>query len=83
MRYLQVHHFPMPLAEALRAQRGRMEEPYIGHAEVWFDRLETPRERTLPGSPRVGALVLEDEAKFVDFSRSTLFMTKERIVVDS
>ncbi|MDO8669849.1 MAG: EthD domain-containing protein [Dehalococcoidia bacterium] len=81
MRSVQVHHFTTPLAELLRAQRGVMEEPYIGHAEVWFDRLARPRERPVPGSPRVGALVLEDEAKFIDFSRSTLFIAKERIVI--
>lgn len=80
-RYVQSYFIDDPLNEGLRKPRGTA-EPYDAVENIWFDRLERARARELPEGARTGALLVGDEAKFVDFSRSTIFVTKERIIVD-
>lgn len=81
LRYVQVHRYEDALEAALREARGTEVEPYAGHAELWFDRgamgLESPeRERAV-------ALAYEDERKFIDFPRSSMWLAKERVFVDA
>lgn len=75
-RYVQSHTLPEAANEALRASRGTM-APYDGITEVWFDDLESMGgdggEASLAASQRL----LEDEAEFIDFSRSNVFLTVE------
>ncbi|MEZ5235438.1 MAG: EthD family reductase [Acidimicrobiia bacterium] len=83
LRYQQVHRFESPaaspLAEALRAARGTTVEPYTGHAEAWTDRsrlVPTPEARA------ANRAAIEDEARFIDFARSTMWLSKEHVLVD-
>jgi uncharacterized protein (TIGR02118 family) len=79
LRYMQVHRFETPLEEALRSSRGTEVEAYLGHAEAWFDRSVARRS---PETERAGRLAIEDERKFIDFKRSTLWIGKEHVLID-
>ena len=79
-RYVQVHRVEDELEAGLRESRGTVVEPYTGHAELWFDRaalsVQTP-ERQLAGQRAI-----EDESRFIDFPRSTMWLAKEHVFVD-
>ncbi|MFN0095075.1 MAG: EthD domain-containing protein [Dehalococcoidia bacterium] len=81
LRYVQVHRAQGdPLEAALRGPRGTAVDGYMGHAELWFD-------RGIQGAPTqeaaaAAAAAAEDEAKFIDFARSTIFYGKENVVID-
>jgi uncharacterized protein (TIGR02118 family) len=79
LRYQQVHRFDSPLEAALRAERGTAVPPYTGHAEVWFDR---GVQRSGPEAAASGARAIEDEAKFIDFKRSCMWIGKEHVFID-
>jgi len=81
-RYVQVHRYEDELEGELREARGTVVEPYTGHAELWFDRAELAAGAALPERARGAQLAYEDEAKFIDFARSTTFLAKERVFVD-
>jgi uncharacterized protein (TIGR02118 family) len=77
--YRQVHRAYHPLDAALRNARGTQAPPYLGHAEIWFDQARMP---TTEESRDAGRALVEDEGRFVDFSRSTMLFGKERTFVD-
>jgi uncharacterized protein (TIGR02118 family) len=79
LRYQQVHYFASPLEQALRESRGTLTPPYMGHAEVWFDR---GAARGGPEAAEGNRRAIADEAKFIDFKRSTIFIAKERVFID-
>jgi len=81
-RYLQVHMLPGPLNDLVRAPYGAMEEPYTGHAELWYDRLDLAASATGPEYMRAMQLFAQDEAKFIDFSKSAMWFAKEHVFVD-
>jgi hypothetical protein len=81
-RYVQVHRLETPLTEALREPRGTMAEAFMGHAELWYDRVELVGAAATPEGARAGQLLVEDEAKFVDFKRSSLWAAKERVFIE-
>ena len=79
IRYQQVHRYESAFEAALREARGTTVEPYTGHAEAWFDR------RTLGGAPEAAAAgerAVEDEARFIDFARSAIWIGKEHVLID-
>jgi len=79
-RYLQVHRVADSIEGELRAARGTVTEPYMGHAELWFDRavldINTPETRL------AGRRAIEDESTFIDFARSCMWMAKEHEFVN-
>ncbi len=79
LAYTQVHACETPLADAMRSARGSTAEPYIGHAEAWFDRL-VPRAG--PEAQNATDANVADESNFIDLRRSTYLVGKERVVVD-
>jgi hypothetical protein len=79
IRYQQVHRFETPLEAALTGRRGTEVEPYTGHAEAWFDRLVT---RSGPEATQAGRRAVEDEARFIDFARSAIWIGKEHVFID-
>jgi hypothetical protein len=81
-RYLQVHYYEEAAAQQLRASRGTTVAPYTGHAEAWFDRAELATVAGTPEGKRAMALAVEDEAKFIDFPRSAMWVGKERVFID-
>ena len=82
-RYIQSHTLDDELNDALRASRGGP-PAYAGLTEAWFDRHDLATTFADSGSEgaRAFAAFLEDEKRFIDFERSTLFATKEIVFVD-
>jgi hypothetical protein len=81
-RYLQVHRLDDPLIDQLRSSRGPMEEPYTGHAELWFDRQELMTALSSPEGIKGVEAFLAGERVFIDFSRSALWLAKEPVFID-
>ena len=74
-RYVQSHTIPGEPSEMLRASRGA-KPPYDGITEVWFESLAAlgaSGEAGLDGARRL----YEDEAEFIDFANSAVFLTEE------
>lgn len=80
-RYVQMHSLPTEVSVGIRASREAVEE-YDGVAELWFDSLEAMAENgRRPEVQAAGALLLEDERKFIDLPRCPLWWGQEREVV--
>lgn len=81
-RYVQSHTINTPINEVIRQSRGAL-EPFDGVAELWWDSLES----FIAGSSseagrKAAALLLEDEKRFIDLARSSLFVTEESVIID-
>ncbi len=82
-RYVQVHTLDGPTNAALRASRGTQEE-YDGVAELWWENAGDLAASAATPEGRTAAIELrEDEARFIDFSRSALWVGKEHEIVGS
>ena len=80
-RYVQLHSLPAEASEGLRASREAPAE-FDGVAELWFDSLEALAENARrPEAQAAGALLLEDERRFIDLPKSPLWWGQERVVV--
>lgn len=82
-RYIQNHTLDDALNDQLRASRGSPER-YAGLTEAWFDRYDLVKIFGDPESEgaRGFGRFLEDEKRFIEFERSTLFAAKEIVFVD-
>ncbi|MGH7897362.1 MAG: EthD family reductase [Candidatus Binatia bacterium] len=80
-RYAQVHTLDDPL-NALLAQGRGGQEPYDGVAELWWQSRDDMEKvfRTLAGQAAAREL-LEDEMRFIDLGRSSLWVANERPVI--
>jgi uncharacterized protein (TIGR02118 family) len=77
-RYVQSHAVEDPLYDGLRTAREGMHEPFDGIASVWFDtRDELVAATTSEEGRKAGALLLEDEKRFIDLARSPLWVSQE------
>ncbi|MGH7896877.1 MAG: EthD domain-containing protein [Candidatus Binatia bacterium] len=82
-RYMQSHTVEDPLYDGLRAARTGMHEPFDGIASVWFDsREELIAAMTGEEGRKAGALLLEDERRFIDLSRSPLWASQEIVQIN-
>jgi uncharacterized protein (TIGR02118 family) len=81
-RYVQAHTLDGDLNAALASSRGTA-EAYDGLAEVWWDSLDSlvAAAATEEGQ-RVNERLTEDEAKFIDFERSSFFITEEHTFLE-
>ena len=82
-RYVQTHTLDTDLNAQLAAARGTV-EAFDGVAELWWDSLEDLT--TALGSEdgqRANAQLAEDEARFIDLERSSLFLTEEQVIFDN
>ena len=77
-RYVQLHAFPGGKDAPFAVARGAP-EPFDGVAQLWWDSLEDLASST-PEAIRAGALLLEDERKFIDLPRSPLWLGEERVI---
>jgi uncharacterized protein (TIGR02118 family) len=76
-RYTQVHATGGPVSAALAASRGAP-EGFDGVAELWFD--NTDALMAAAGTPEgiaAGEALLQDERRFIDHSRSPIFLAEE------
>lgn len=77
-RYVQMHSFPVEISADTRASRGGP-EGYDGVAELWWDSFEDlAANAENPRAREAGRLLLEDERKFIDLSRSPLWWGEEK-----
>lgn len=83
-RYVQLHTGAFHATDAIRMSRvgGKIEdapEIYDGVAQLWWETLEDIGVAT-PEAEEAGRQLLEDEAKFIDFSRSPLWFGEEKVI---
>jgi len=80
-RYIQVHTRPPQTPPPPNPIRGQMFEPYDGVAELWTDAASgtgTDEQRR-----EAGRILAEDEANFIDFSRSAVWRGEEVFQIGS
>ncbi len=79
-KYLQSHTIE---AGAQIAESRGMGDGYDGITEVWWDSLEDLAAATATAEGReAGQRLIEDEAKFIDLKRSSIFLTEEHAIFD-
>ena len=82
VKYIQSHTVLPERNQALRESRG-LEPPYDGITEVWYPSPAEPRQEVSAEERQAAAkLLLDDESRFIDFSRSRVFMTEEHVIFD-
>ena len=78
-RYVQLHSLPPDVSATLRQSRGGP-EGYDGVAQLWWDSFEDMAGADNEAARAAGALLLEDEKRFVDLSRSPLWWGVEHVI---
>lgn len=82
-RYVQLHTREDPLNEALRASRGAP-EVYDGIAELWWkSREDLENAFATAEGQEAGRILLEDERRFIDLSRSPIWLAEEHEIARS
>ena len=82
-KYVQSHTVSEDSGRRFRGTRPGMSETYDGITEVWWDSTadlaggDDAAERE-----KAGRALLEDESKFIDFARSSIFLTEEHEIFD-
>ena len=77
-RYVQSHTGLDDLGDGFRASRG-FDVPFDGITELWWpSREDFEAALVSPEGIEAGKALLEDERRFIDFSRSRGFLTEER-----
>jgi hypothetical protein len=81
-RYVQSHTIAPELNQAIGAGRG-LAAPLDGITEVWTPR-DASRDPAAGGDDarQAGPVLVEDERRFVDMSRSRCFLTREHEIFD-
>ncbi|MBW1786673.1 MAG: EthD domain-containing protein [Deltaproteobacteria bacterium] len=82
LRYIQAHRLDDELNDLFKEARGTEVPPYCGHAELWFDRAFISEAFATPEGAAALAALIEDEKHFIDFSRSSMWLAKEHVVID-
>ena len=80
MRYIQVHRIEHEFNPQFAESRGCKVAPYFGHAELWHDQRVGGNQ--IPEAIRASKALYEDEAGFIDFSRSCMWYDKEHVFID-
>jgi EthD domain-containing protein len=83
-RYAQNHLLPNELGPGLAAARGMDVDCYDGVLELWWDTLDDVLAAfSTAEALEASAVLAEDEARFIDLSRSKVFLTEELIMFDA
>lgn len=78
LRYIQVHRLDDEINGLMAEQRGGMEAPYDGVAELWWDSEEALVDVLAKDSGQAAAAaLLEDERRFIDLPNSPLWFAHE------
>jgi uncharacterized protein (TIGR02118 family) len=81
-RYVQVHSVDDAISTAIAGPR-HSPEPFDGVAELWLDSLEAlTAAGSSPAGRAAASALLEDERRFIDLTRSPLFLAEEHVVID-
>ena len=76
-RYVQSHTILPELNETMLVSRG-LQAPYDGVTEVWWETMSALEQgMSSPEGVAAQTQLIEDEARFIDFSQSRVFMTEE------
>jgi len=76
-RYVQSHTILPELNETMVVSRG-LQTPYDGVTEVWWETISALEQgMSSPEGVAAQTQLIEDEARFIDFSQSRVFMTEE------
>lgn len=79
-RYVQLHSFAPEVSESARLSRGGPEQ-YDGVAQLWWDSFDDMAATAGdPAAREAGLMLLEDERRFIDLSRSPLWWGEEKTV---
>lgn len=78
-RYVQLHSLPPKTSAQLQAVRGGP-EGFDGVAQLWWDSFEDMTSADSEAARAAGALLLEDEKRFIDLARSPLWWGEERVI---
>jgi len=75
--YVQSHTILPELNELMIESRG-LQAPYDGVTEVWWETMSALEQgMSSPRGVEAQGKLIEDESRFIDFSRSRVFMTEE------
>ena len=77
-RYVQLHSLPADASETIRQTRAGP-EGFDGVAQLWWDSLGDMGNRD-PKAAEAGRLLLEDEQKFIDLTKSPLWWGEEKVI---
>lgn len=81
-RYVQSHTLDSPLNQAAQLPRGTA-EPYDGITEIWWDNAEVlVSALQRPEFNEANRRLAEDEGRFVDLPRSSVFFTEEYTIFE-
>jgi uncharacterized protein (TIGR02118 family) len=81
-RYVQTHTLDTPLNEVMRDSRGGG-EPYDGVVEIWWDSVEDLEGAfASPEGAQASEELLEDERRFIDLPRSSMWLAKEEVFIE-
>lgn len=81
-RYVQVHTLDVQMGGGGRDPVERP-EPYDGVAELWWDSIEDFQAGAdSPERQQAGLALYEDEKKFIDLSRSPVWIAQERPIIE-
>ena len=76
-RYVQSHTILPELNELMIESRG-LKAAYDGVTEVWWETMGALEQgMSSPAGVEAQGKLIEDESRFIDFSRSRVFMTEE------
>jgi uncharacterized protein (TIGR02118 family) len=81
-RYVQAHTLDTDLNARLAGARGT-DTAYDGLAEVWWDSLDALLAAAgSEAGQSANETLIEDEARFIDFGRSSFFITEEHAILE-
>lgn len=81
-RYVQVLTLDTDLRDLVIGPRTGLVEPFDGIAELWVDSLEAlERDWSTDQAKEFIQAFFEDEQNFIDWSRSTILVSKENVVM--
>ena len=81
-KYIQSHTVATDLNQVFLESRG-LAPAFDGITEVWWkDRAALESGMASQAGQQAHAALKEDEAKFIDFSKSHVFMTEEHVIFD-
>jgi hypothetical protein len=82
VKYVQSHTIMEDEGRAFRASR-QMTETYDGITEVWWNSVaEMTADPDNAQRLEAGRALLTDESKFIDFAKSSIFLTEEHEIFD-
>ena len=81
-RYIQVHTLDTSARDLVVGPRTGLEEPLDGVAELWVESIEAlERDWSTDDAKRILQVFFEDEKNFIDWSRSTILVSREIVVM--